>query len=182
MCAGIGLVLFVITLPPQYRRWAAAGISALGVAVFVGVPGMLGTILGLFTSIGTDSSSASRVDSYGIALSYLHSSPLFGRGLATFLPRYRIFDNEYLLLLVEIGIVGVASLLILLGTALVGNRCQRRSSDLGLSLLVRGLVAGIAAGALSLALFDAFSFAMMPGLLLLVGIVGAADRLSQTPA
>ena len=45
----------------------------------------------------------------GIVLQYFQQRPIFGRGFSTFLPAYRILDNQFLGLLVDIGIVGLVS-------------------------------------------------------------------------
>jgi O-antigen ligase len=135
-------------------------------------------MLGLFTGIGTDSSAQSRFSSYSVALAYAEQSVLFGRGLGTFLPRYRIFDNQYLLLFVEIGVIGLVSVLALIFTAAwVGLRSSASSVGSQSRLMTQGLVGGVLAGAISLALFDSFSFPMVPGLFfLLIGLIGAARR------
>ena len=41
---------------------------------------------------------------------------------------YRIFDNQYLLLLVEVGLVGLMSVVVLFVTGMVCARPARRSS------------------------------------------------------
>ena len=73
----------------------------------------------LFTGISQDDSALSRTDSYDLAAQFIERSPVFGRGLSTFLPSYRILDNQYLGLLIETGVVGTAAFLALLTTALV---------------------------------------------------------------
>jgi O-antigen ligase len=182
VCAGVGLVVVMFALDRAARRLALAGLALVGVGVFVMVPGMVGTVLGLFTGIGSDSSARSRLDSYSVATAYAEHSPLFGRGLGTFLPRYRIFDNEYLLLLVEVGIVGLLSVLVLICTSIwVGLRMRRDAAEPWNRLMVQALAGSVAAGAASLALFDAFSFPMVPGLLfLLMGLIGSMAG-SATP-
>ena len=77
------------------------------------VPGLLGTLTGLFTGISGDSSAQSRTDSYALAAAFISRRPIFGRGFLTFLPSYRILDNQYLGLAIETGVVGVATLLFL---------------------------------------------------------------------
>ncbi len=183
VCAAVGILVVILRLAPRARAIAASGAALVGVAVFVTVPGMLGTVLGMFTGIGSDSSAQSRVGSYGVALSYISHSPMFGRGFATFQPRYRIFDNQYLLSTVEIGLVGTGMILVLFITSIVvAHRVAASATDVSDGLLVQGLAGGVAAGAVSLALFDALSFPMVPGVLfLLVGLTGAARRIVANP-
>jgi O-antigen ligase len=143
-------------------------------------------MLGLFTNIGGDQGVTSRTESYGVAVAYIAQSPWFGRGIGTFLPTYRIFDNQYLLSLVEIGVVGVVTLLIMIMTALWCTfQANRRSGATSVRQMSVGLAASVATGAVCLALFDGFSFPMMPGLwFLMIGLAGACygvTRPSQTP-
>jgi O-antigen ligase len=176
VCATVGLMIVGLRLDRQARRLGLVGLAIAGVGIFLLVPGMLGSLLGLFTGIGSDSSAQSRFDSYPVAMAYATHSILFGRGLGTFLPRYRIFDNEYLLLLVEIGVVGAVSVLaLIITTCWVGVRMPDDHQD---RLLTQGLAGGVVAGAASLALFDAFSFPMVPGFLfLIIGLIGAMRRI-----
>ena len=184
VCAAVGLVIIVFALDKEARRLALVGLTLVGVGVFLVVPGMMGTVLGLFTGISNDSSAQSRFASYSVASAYAEHSALFGRGLGTFLPRYRIFDNEYLLLLVEVGIVGLLSALALICTSIwVGIRIAKVSLDSSNRLMAHSLVASVVAGATSLALFDAFSFPMAPGLLfLLMGLIGSMNGSQAAPS
>ena len=178
----VGAVVLALTWTQRQRIAAIAGLVGLLAVVFLAVPGVTGSILGLFSSIGEgDPSVTSRVESYAIADAYISQSPLFGRGIGTFLPRYRIFDNEYLLLLVEIGFLGVIALLILIATSLwCAARAYVRSTDAGLRGAAAALAASSSSGAGSLALFDGFSFPMVPGLwFLMMGLCGAVYRLWQ---
>src|SRR5690606_16851310 len=96
--------VFVIMIPslPRSLRNTIVVLMGFGLAgMYVVVPGMAGTILGLFT--GGDTSVSSRTDSYGKALEFLSVSPVFGRGSGTFMPSYHIFDNQYLLMAIETG-------------------------------------------------------------------------------
>jgi len=181
----VGVIVLALTWTARQRIAAIAGLVGLLTVVFLAVPGIVGSVFGLFTVIGKgDPSVLSRVESYAIADAYISQSPLFGRGIGTFLPRYRIFDNQYLLLLVEIGFLGVAALLILIATSLwCAARAYQRSKDTGLRGAAVAVAASASCGAVSLALFDGFSFPMMPGLwFLMMGLCGASYRLWQVSA
>ncbi|WP_448631435.1 O-antigen ligase family protein [Cellulomonas soli] len=157
----------------------AAVVAGFG-AVYVAIPGMLGTMLRLFTGISQDDSALSRTDSYDLALQFIERSPVFGRGFSTFLPSYRILDNQYLGLLIEAGVVGTLAFLALLVTALVV--AFRLSSALPETVdrsLARALAACIAAAGLALATFDAFGFPQVAGVLFFaIGCVTALRRLT----
>jgi O-antigen ligase len=179
--AVIGLLIVVPTWTRSARRAAYVALAGLVVVVFLTVPGLLGTLRNLFTSINEDSSAQSRTDSYDIAWTFIQRSPLFGRGLGTFLPRYRIFDNEYLGLLVEIGIVGLLATVSLLATAFFTvRRVRRLTDDNNVRQQAQGLAAAIAVAACSMALFDALSFPMFTGTIFLVlGLAGSLRRITQ---
>lgn len=176
------LAVMIPAWPPMRRRLALLFVAAISAVVFIGIPGMVGTLTGMFTGIGADSSARSRTDGYSVALEFVARGPVFGRGFSTFLPSYRILDNQYLLLLIEIGVVGLAAMLAMLGAAWTAARRARRASTIEADRhLAQAVAASVAAGAVSLALFDAFSFPMVAGLLFLaVGIAGAVGRIAWT--
>jgi O-antigen ligase len=178
------IVVLAILLPswPARRRWWTGAVVVAGLlAVYVSVPGWLGTMARLFTGISEDDSAQSRTDSYGLAFSFIGQNPVFGRGLATFLPSYRILDNQYLGLLVETGVVGTVAFLGLVATALglawKMSRLLPEPADRGLA---RALMAAIGAAALAFATFDAFGFPQVAGVLFFsIGCVTALRRFSS---
>ena len=179
------LVVLALTIPtwPKGRRRASyAAMAAFGVAVYVTVPGLIGTLGGLFTGIAQDGSAASRTDSYGVAWFYISNSPFVGRGLGTFLPAYRILDNQYVLLMIEIGLVGVLILLALFGLGVLsGVRTRMSAPNVDLGNVAQALSAAVAAGACSFATFDAFAFPLVSNLMFVtLGLVFAASRVSVT--
>jgi O-antigen ligase len=177
------VLLFVMpTWSARIRRRGYLFITAMLAAVFVSVPGMLSTLTGLFTGIGSDDSAASRTDSYTLAWTFIERAPVFGRGFSTFLPSYRILDNQYLLTMIDTGFVGLFTLLALFACSfLVMFRVRRHSTDPTTRRLAQTLAASIAAGAASFAFFDALSFPLLAGLVFLViGCANALYRLETT--
>ena len=145
-------------------------------------PNFLNSIIGLFTGVSDDPSIASRTDSFSLASEFIDSNPWFGRGLGTFLPKYRIFDNQYLLLLVTIGVVGTLAFLALAITAVVmtvppaQHAARRGVARPGAD----PLAAAISAGFSCLFMFDAFAFPMTMGaLFLILGMAGALQRIES---
>jgi hypothetical protein len=176
------LVVLLVLLPTWsvgLRRRAYAGVFLLTGTVYMLVPGLLGTIRNLFTNISGDSSAASRTGSYSLAWTFISRAPFFGRGFWTFQPTYRILDDQYLGLLIDIGCVGLLALLGLFATSIItARRARRRSTDPATRNLAQSLAAGVASAACSLALYDGFSFPMASGLLFLViGCAAALRRL-----
>lgn len=178
--ATVGLLFIIPTLSPIVRRKAYVTIVMLVGILYVTVPGLLGTIRGLFTGIQGDSSAQSRTGSYDLAWEFVKRSPLFGRGFKTFLPSYRILDNQYLGALIDIGFIGLVCLLALFATGILAARAVRsRSRDSSARGLAQALAASVAAAGCGFAVYDAFSFPMAASLLFLVlGAVAALRRIS----
>lgn len=181
ICAVVAMVVVGARWAPQVRRAAAVATTGLLLVVFMTIPGMVGTLLGMFTSAGSDTSTLSRVDSYSTAGRFIEVSPLFGRGFGTFLPSYRILDNQYLLLLIEVGVAGTAAFLFLMAVGVVSAlRARRLTTDFVAQQRAQSLAAAVAAGAVGLAFYDGFSFPMATGtLFLLLGVTGAQLRLAR---
>jgi len=177
---GVIVVLAIVlpSWPVRARRTAYAAIVAVVTVVYLAVPGLLGTLLRLFTGVSTDDSALSRTNSYELAWQFIQRSPLFGRGVSTFLPKYRILDNQYLGLLIETGLVGLLAFLGLILTGVfVGARLVRSSPDPMVPSLSRSLVASVAAAACAYATFDGFGFPQVAGLTFFcLGCLGALRR------
>ncbi|MGO4276439.1 O-antigen ligase family protein, partial [Paenibacillus sp. TAF58] len=150
-------------------------ILAMVALVYVAIPGMLGTLTKLFTDISSDTSAESRTGSYMLVWDFFTKAPFFGRGISTFLPEYRILDNQYLLVLIELGLVGFIALIAYLITAISSAIVSRQhTADPRVRSLAPALIAAVVAGALSFATFDAFSFPQVSDLLFLcIGFIGA---------
>ena len=176
----IGAVIVVMVLfftwPPRLRARLAVA-SIVGVAAMSAlVPGLLGTIRSLFLNISSDPSTQGRTADYGPAWEYIEGSPLFGRGLGTFLPElYRTLDNQLLGLAIETGLVGLAAFVVLIGTTIaVALRVRAASTSARIRDLAMSLVAGICVITVNAATFDAFAFPMCVGtLFVLIGLVAA---------
>ena len=165
------------------RRLRALAVIVAGVAAMsVVTPNLFKSIVGLFAGASGDPSIASRTDSYSLAVEFLLRKPLFGRGLGTFLPIYRIFDNEYLLLLVTVGVIGTLAFVALCVTAFASMLRLRPSvRDEGSRDLALALAAAIATGFVCLFTFDAFAFPMTMGtLFLILGLAGSLRRIEGT--
>lgn len=181
----VSLIVSLLILLPIWsrslRRRAYAVMVVLVGCVYLTVPGLLGTLRGLFLGISTDTSAASRTDSYAIAEEFIARSPLFGRGYGTFLPKYRILDNQLLGTTIETGIVGLVVLLSLIVVPIVlCMRVRRATAEPRVRHLAQALAAAIAASGISFALYDALSFPTAAGMFfLVVGCAGALIRLHR---
>jgi GT2 family glycosyltransferase/O-antigen ligase len=184
------VVVAVVVLPswPWAERLSAVLMAGVGaVAVRIAAPGLVGTLVSLFTNLGNDPSISHRTSDYGALVPYMAGTLWLGRGFGTFIPStydfliqgYPFVDNQYLKSLIENGVVGLAALLAFLlaglGLAWQARRAARTAEDRDLCL---ALVAALAAAAVGFATFDALSFQIVRCLVfLLAGCAGAMWRL-----
>ncbi|WP_298459535.1 O-antigen ligase [uncultured Cellulomonas sp.] len=183
----VGALVLLPTWSRRVRRRAAVSAALLLGVVYVTVPGMIGTLRNLFVGARSDPSTISRTSSYDLAVEIAGRHVWFGRGFGTFLPAYRILDNQYLQTLIEIGLIGLAALLALIATATACAVRARRFAALPHDREVAvALVASTTSVAALFAFFDAFMFPMAVGILfLLIGMCGAARNVlgeDESPA
>lgn len=183
--AMVGAAVVALVLLPSWpksrRRAAYIVLPFAALALKVVVPGLLGTIRGLFVDIESDPSTQGRTADYAAVGHFIAESPFFGRGMDTFLPStYRTLDNQYLLTLVSTGIVGLVALigLIVTGVVLV-SAVRRRSLDPLERDLALSLKASLLVPLFTFATFDGLSFPFCTSLMfVLLGCAGALYRLS----
>lgn len=164
---------------PRRRQMIAYG-AVFAVAMKAAVPGLLGTIRSLFLNAGNDPSVAGRTRDYALVGRLFDEAPVLGRGFRTFVPEsYFFLDNQYLMSIIETGIVGAVALAVLLLTGLHLARVTRvRSVDPVTRDLALSLGAAIFGAVLSFATFDALSFPQAAlTTFLLIGCLGALWRL-----
>lgn len=175
----IGLfVASIVSLPavPRRQRWAAVSLAVIGAGVLAAaVPGLFGTIVNLFAGASEDSSTQSRTEALARVPEFMSSSPLLGAGFGTFLPRYYIFDNQWVMLLVELGILGTAAFAgFILAAIWCALQARRISTALQDVMLGQSLAASAIALGTAYSLFDALAFPMSAGLLFLTAGLSAA--------
>ncbi|MEV6732543.1 O-antigen ligase family protein [Streptomyces sp. NPDC051364] len=178
----IGALIVVLVMVPRWkpqRRWSAIGLLLGSVACFkVLVPGLIGTITTLFGSFlsNSDSSTQARTVKYSAIVPYLEERPLFGRGLGTFTPDLYFFtDNQYMLTLAEMGLLGLLALLALFFTGIhQGGAIRRLAADESDRELGQAFFASALVALVSSATFDALSFPMFAGMFFLTIAAGGS--------
>lgn len=172
----VGLLLIFPTVPKKYR-WLTLD-CGLGLMVIISftVPGMLSSLRDLFFGSGPESSTASRSDSVGPAVEIALRNPWLGQGLGTFMPTELILDNAFLLMFVELGILGLGSFLTLIYIcAWSGITIWTHDPDAHFKAYSAGLLGAVISGLVNMAFYDALSFSMAAGLtFLIIGLCGAA--------
>ncbi|MFC8682196.1 O-antigen ligase family protein [Microbacterium ureisolvens] len=184
----IGLVIAVIasmSFLPVKQRWVVAGLGFVAlVAIAVLVPGMITTMLYLFIGASDDPSTQSRADALARVPEFLASSPVYGVGFGTFLPRYYIFDNQIVLLLIELGIAGVIAFAALVIAALWSTLWAGHvSPQPDTKRLSRMFGASLVSIVVLFVFFDALSFPIAAGIFfLIVGLCGSMRTIGAVDA
>jgi O-antigen ligase len=172
-----GLVIF-LGLDPRVRPKALVAVAGFVTLIYATTPGLLGTLRGFFLSTGSDS----RINDYARSIEIIRQQPWFGHGPGTFIADSRlggafdnILDNQYLMTLIELGLVGLAVVLAyLLATAFLARGARHRSTDPATRDLGQALAAASVAAAVTAYTFDAFSFRMFSGFIpACLGVAGA---------
>ena len=171
-------VIFSLPAVPVVFRWViAVGGGILSLTVLAVVPGMAGTIVGLFAGASNDPSTQSRVDGLARVPEFISSSPLIGQGFGTFLPRYYIFDNAWVLVLVELGILGALCFALLIIVAIGGAYWASGTSPFASSrVMSKAIAASMITVAVLMFFFDGLSFTISSGVLFLLAGLTAAMR------
>jgi O-antigen ligase/polysaccharide polymerase Wzy-like membrane protein len=124
----ICLVVLTAYRPRMLLKRAPLGVL-LAVGIAVAAPGALAGVVdqlkpSAFTGVLT---TQDRISDYDAIRPEVVNHPLFGRGYDSFdQKRYRILDNQYLTLVVNVGILGVLGYLgIMLSAFLLAHRCAR---------------------------------------------------------
>lgn len=194
MLAVIGVVLAVLR-PRQTLRLLPALIP-LVVATHFFIPGTLGTLKQSFVpdallaeqrwALASPSefspfwcNSSGRLSDLGPMLDQAMKKPVLGQGYGTRITGSEeganacVLDNQWLGTLLETGIVGVSSwlLLFLFFVVRAGRQARTDSSDQG--GLLAAIVASVAAFAVGMALYDTFAFIQVTFLMFILLAIGA---------
>lgn len=129
-------------------------------------------------ALAKGASSQGRSADYPAISPDVRAHPLLGRGWGTYAhDKYRILDNNYLLLLIEVGILGLAAFVAMVASVwvtaarLVGREGRRPRDGPALAA-----AAGASAFAIAMALFDALSYAQVPYFFFFLAALVAIER------
>ncbi|SNT31033.1 O-antigen ligase family protein [Rhodococcoides kyotonense] len=196
--AVVGLAVAVL-----FMAWKWPVRRVLAIVAVVGVPlvvayvtdsKLLNAFVQIFATSGTDSSLQSRDHGRDYVLQHFADHLWFGEGTATYSARgYPVLDNQYLGRLMETGLFGVASFVLLLGAAfffaLIASQrfwrraqaSQDRRDDAGMFELTRGIAAAIAAVGVIALILDVSGFAQIWLLMwILVGLAGSSYYVARS--
>jgi O-antigen ligase len=184
---GIAVVLLLLffTWTGRQRRNAILLAPFAILLLKIPAPHLISTLLHLFTRAANDPSVQNRLGDYRAAGFYISRYPIIGHGYQTFLPQlYRTFDNVYLGVLVEAGVIGFTALVLLIvGPGLAALSVRKRSIDPVTRSLAYSLMVSAAVALSTFATFDAFSFPMATGIFfVIIGSISCLWRLERAPS
>jgi hypothetical protein len=170
---GVAVIAMIPAMPARYR----AGIIGVGVlvatAIFALSPGLLSTTFRLFSGAAEDPSTLSRTRALERVPEFMSPSPVVGTGFGIFLPRYYIFDNQWVLIAIEVGFLGLVAFAAFFIAGIWSALQSQRSTLSDLRLLGYALAASMFNIAILFAFFDGLSFPIAGGMLiLLAGMCG----------
>ncbi|MGV8911597.1 MAG: O-antigen ligase family protein [Rhodoglobus sp.] len=177
---GVAAVTMLPELPRRYRAVVVIGGAVLAAGAVIAIPGLLATTLNLFAGVSNDPSTQSRTGGLARVPGFIAASPIVGAGFGTFLPRYYIFDNQWVLIAIELGALGIIAFgAIFLAAIWSGLSARRRSTDPGIRLLGYALAASVVNIAVLFAFFDGLSFPQSGGMFfLIIGLCAAVRSLT----
>jgi polysaccharide biosynthesis protein PslJ len=180
--AAVAIVLLPTWSRRDRRLAYVAGLGGL-VVMYAAKPGLIGTLVQLFSQVGSDSSSTSRTGAFSAAAPFISQHPWLGLGFNTFFPQTTFFtDDQYLQQLIVTGFIGLIALIgLFFGGWLTARRARHASLNPQIRDLAQSLAAAVAACAVSFATLDAFSFNIISGVtFLILGSTGALWRLTRS--
>lgn len=181
--AAVGAVL-LIGWPPRRRvRALLVTVAFLGV-MKIAVPGLLGTFYSLFAYSSSDTSVAYRTHRYPEIVREIGKHIWLGRGMGTWsYPKFFAFDNQYLMTLVDSGVIGLVAFIGLLLAGIYAALCARAlTTDEDQRHLGLALAASLVGPMIGAATFDLLTTKTITGLMfLLLGATGALYRAAGAP-
>jgi O-antigen ligase len=180
----LGLMMVVLFPVWGWRMRYNVGIVATGLLAVLAVmsPGLIQTLFSLFDNTGQDSSINARTEDYPVVFHYVGQTPWLGRGTGTWIPpQYRILDNQWLVTLLDAGVIGVAAMLALHITGIVvAYKALKRSTTEEDRHLCAALIATQVIAVAVAATFDSLSFTTYATIMALsLGLCGTVWRLTH---
>jgi hypothetical protein len=180
------ILLLAVYRPRTVVRSLLGLALVLGVLVHATSPGALGSVLAQLEPghVNTVATTTDRVARYDAVMPDIMSHLLIGRGYGSYDPhKYRILDNEYLGVVIAVGLLGlVGYAAILLAMMVLAHRTIRGPDPRRAGLALASL-ASVGVILVVSALFDVFSFPHVPYLLFFIGgmIVALRNRSPVSP-
>ncbi|WP_432986460.1 O-antigen ligase family protein [Dactylosporangium sp. CA-233914] len=182
----LGVTMLCLFPVWKWRTRYNIGIMAVGLLAALGAvsSGLVRTIFGLFDNASDNSSINARTERYPMAFHYISQRPWFGRGTGTWVPpQYQVMDNQWLITLLSVGIVGAVTIAALHITGItLAWLAYRRATELADKHLCAALISTQIIALLVAATFDSMSLSYstyVMTLALMAGLCGTVWRLTH---
>lgn len=183
----LGLSLAVLAmmpfLPKFARRWTLVIIPPALIGVFLFIPGMVTTLFETASAGSSDSSITYRTDDYPLALHQVGLHPILGKGPGNWMPTNAkdIFDNQYLLTAVTMGIIGLVALVLYLVTPMLAVwKVALCTKDDSLRCFAGAVGAALLAAVAGTGTFDSMSFQVFALIVpVFIGFSGVAWKFTR---
>lgn len=177
-----GVLVYAVTLPK--RRFLNLVAASVGLIVLLQVfaHGVVSTLRYLIFAGNSDPSVAHRTGDIPYITPLLQHHMWAGIGFGTFQPQvYRFLDNEYLVTLVQSGIIGMSLLVFLfLFSAWLASRARHTMTSPAARDMAQAVAAGVVVLGVSAAFYDELAFRQSAYLLFIfVGLSGALWRFAR---
>ncbi|MBA0046985.1 O-antigen ligase family protein [Mycobacteroides sp. LB1] len=188
---GFAAAILVMSWRWPVRRLAGLLCAALGAAAVAAVSGLgvFEAIIKTFMSSSDDPSLQSRARGIDYVMSHWTENFWLGQGSFTYPlgPEQPVLDNEYLSRLIEGGIVGLLTLVVLMITAIVyAGNARNRCEDAATTELINGVLGGLVALTVVSSVLDVSAFQQISMirwlLIVLAGAAWALVRRDQNPS
>ncbi|WP_214633059.1 O-antigen ligase family protein [Antrihabitans cavernicola] len=188
---GVALLIMAWRWPVKRVLIATGTAVALTAIAFISNAKLLNAFAGIFGSSANDPSIASRARGQQYVAEHYGNHPWFGQGIGTYpILNQPYLDNEYLGRLMETGIFGVATLILLLVTALGYALVAARNHDIaemestsvarGGGEIARAIAASLTAIIIINTILDTSGFAQITGIIwILIGLSAASWSVSK---
>ena len=173
-----GLLALIAVRPRQMFPFVLVALVALGLASVLKPNAVKVQFQHVNPSVALNSpSSIHRRVTYPAIIPDVRSHPMLGRGYGSYDPtKYRILDNNGVKLLIEVGLLGLGAFVGVLVSILGTAWRALRSHDPARTDPALAAVAGTAAFATTLPLFDTLAYPQEPYLLLFLAALVVASR------
>jgi hypothetical protein len=181
---GLFVACVVLLIGASWReRWITTAFVFAGVGLLWAIaPRTVSVLSSFFLAAPDDPSVGARTDDYAAVASEFARSPLYGKGPGTwFAPVHRILDNQYLLTLVETGLLGLLATLLVIGVSLTRAVALHFRGQPTRQSLALASAASLVVVAATYATFDFVSFSTANTIsFVTIGLVIAQDRIASS--
>jgi len=160
----VAVLVLIAYRPRQMLRLAPLAVALIAVAHFA-APGALGSVIDQFNPGAVDqvNTTKDRVSDYEAIKPDIAAHPVFGRGYGSYEQKeHRILDNEYLGLVIVVGLVGVLAYLAVFATSFLSAHRVIRFGDPDRAPPALGAAAAITVALVTSAVLDFLSFPQLP--------------------